>query len=165
MSCRSQDELDCLFGSQIQKKQIQDKDDEQQSESNSNVESSEDQIYTTSKISVDEYFKEKYRSKLLKSMNIDEMSREKKSNRNESEDEKEEKTGKMSNEKKRQCCEEEEEEGNIESSLIDQDEIFARSNLNDLNGYDGWKISSSIDELKRNKDKSRKKSKKSSSTF
>ena len=106
--------------------------------SDSDSTSTEEQRYTTSKQSIDDYFKEKYRAKLNKG----------KAN--------EEESPRPVEEKKRKRSTSEKVEPTKES------EIFSGSNVEELSGYEGWKISSSLDELKRNKEKSRKKTKKSS---
>jgi len=187
LSSRSHQELDCIFG--WNKTRTERETD--------NYETSPKQTrnnqYTTSKQSIDEYFKEKSRTRQEKSPRTDETSTKTKKNKRKQKDLEElakqqitsDDTVVLTNDqqdettnvdvkrkKKRKTINKDNEETNLDQqtdeivkekdlqsekigddSSKDLELLFPGSNLSDLNGYRGWDLDSSLEQILKIKEK------------
>jgi len=180
LSLRSHNELDCIFGwnKSVQNNQQMDLDQD-----NEESEIVSDNLYTTSKQSINDYFKQKsskkhQRSQSSNTKQIDEeqeaedLSSEQVPTDDSANEIVDEPIPKKSKKKKRDTQSSTEEsiddldsidnakKKQKKSNQSDLEDIYPGSNLFDLTGYEGWNIDSSLSEiLKKKKNKENEKNK------
>jgi len=140
LSSRSNHELDCIFGwnkaNQINEQEKQDKQEQE--------EDKQTDLYVTSQQSIQDYFKQKFIKKAQKSST--QQQGEESPLQQQQQEEEETATTKK---KKRKHFDSEKEEESMTNP-------YSNSNLNQLEGYDGWKINSSFDQILKKKEKTKK---------
>ncbi|CAF0950758.1 unnamed protein product [Adineta ricciae] len=149
LSSRSNHELDCIFGwNKIQQNNASKLEEqvEQEKDSDKEGETQSDNMYVTSKQSINDYFKEKSKKRAMdlvqqiEEASPDEQQPEKKKKKKEESTKQEEKN----------------------QANIDLENPYPDSNLLELEGYKGWTIDSSIDKIIKKKEKQKKRKHKSS---